>query len=148
MVDYTIDNIQVTVDIAPSLALVVDPDSGKARIRNVSEADVTFDYYRIESTNGSLLTANYNGTTGWNSLDDQNLGAIGGGIGESWEEVTAANSSSRLIEQYLSGATTLQPGQSVAIGAPVNPSILNNQLGSLAFRIGGEAYADVAIAQV
>jgi hypothetical protein len=147
-VDYTIDNIQVTVNIAPSLALVVDPVSGKARIRNVSAADVIFDYYRIESTNGSLLTANYNGTTGWNSLDDQDLGALGGGIGESWEEVTDANSANRLIEQFLAGDTTLQPGQSIPLGAPVNPAILNNQLGSLAFRIGGAAYADVAIAQV
>ena len=145
---YEIDNVQLIMDIATSLALVVDPTSGKARIRNVSNADVTFDYYRIESTNGSLLTANFNGTTGWNSLDDQGLDSIGAGVGESWDEVVDANSANRLVEQFLLGATTLGAGQSVSLGAPVNPAILNNQSNTLALRFGGAAYDSEGIGQV
>ena len=108
----------MTIDIATSLALVVGPVTGKTRIRNVSGAPIAMDYYRIESTNGSLLTGNFNGTTGWNSLDDQNLNTIGPGTGESWDEVTDANSANRLVEQFLLGDTTLAPGQSISLGAP------------------------------
>ena len=145
---YEVDNVQLVLDIATSLALIVDPTNGKARIRNESNADVTFDYYRAESTNGSLLTSNFNGTTGWRSLDDQGLDSVGAGIGESWDEVTAASSANRLVEQYLLGETTLSPGESVSLGAPINPAILNNQLNSLAFRFGGPAYEGEGLGQV
>lgn len=145
---YEVDNVRLLLDIATSLALIVDPTNGKARIRNESNADVSFDYYRIQSTNGSLLTSNFNGTTGWNSLDDQGINSIGAGIGESWDEVTAANSANRLVEQFLLGQTTLGPGQSVSLGAPINPTILNNQLNSLAFRFGGPAYEGEGLGQV
>jgi hypothetical protein len=145
---YEIDNVQLILDIATSLALLVDPVDGKARIRNVSNADVTFDYYRIESTNGSLLTANFNGTTGWNSLDDQGIDSIGAGVGESWDEVVGANSANRLVEQFLLGETTLAPGQFVSLGAPVNPAILNNQSNTLALRFGGAAYDSEGIGQI
>jgi hypothetical protein len=145
---YEMDNVQLVLDIATSLALVVDPTSGNARIRNVSDADVTFDYYRIESTNGSLLSANFNGTTGWNSLDDQGIDSMGPGVGESWEEVVAANTANRLVEQYLLGETTLSPGQSVSLGAPVSPAILNNQINTLALRFGGASYDAEGFGQV
>jgi hypothetical protein len=145
---YEIDNVELVLDIAPSLALVVDPTSGKARVRNVSGADLTFDYYRIESTNGSLLTANFNGTTGWSSLDDQGIDSIGAGTGESWDEVTAASSANRLVEQFLLGGTTLAAGQSVSLGAPVNPAILNSQLNTLSFRLGGPDYDAEAFGSV
>lgn len=145
---FEIDNVQLILDIATSLALVVDPANGRARIRNVSDAPVTFDYYRVQSTNGSLLTSNFNGTTGWNSLSDQGVDAIGAGLGESWDEVTEASSASRLVEQFLLGDTTLAPGQSVSLGAPVNPAILNNQLNSLLFRFGGPSYEGEGLGQV
>jgi hypothetical protein len=145
---YEIDNVQLVLDIATSLALVVDPVSGRARVRNISGADVAFDYYRIESTNGSLLTANYNGTTGWNSLDDQGVDSLGAGTGESWDEVAAANSASRLVEQFLLGETMLSPGQSVSLGAPVNPAVLNNQINTLGLRFGGPSYDVEGLGQV
>ena len=128
----------MTIDIARPLHWWSIPSPAKLEFAMSRVRDIALDYYRIESTNGSLRTANFNGTTGWNSLDDQNLGAIGG-----WHLVnrgtrsTDANSANRLIEQFLLGDTTLAPGQSVSLGAPVNPAILNNQLGSLALRFGG-----------
>jgi hypothetical protein len=106
------------------------------------------DYYSVESTNSSLLTANFNGTTGWNSLDDQNLDAIGAAVGESWDEVVESNSASRLVEQFLLGETTLAPGQSVGLGAPINPAILNNQPSTLSFGFGGAEFPLPGIGQV
>jgi hypothetical protein len=143
-----IDNVELVLDVAPSLALVVDPTSGKARLRNVADGDITFDYYSIESTNGSLLTANFNGTTGWSSLDDQGIDTGGGGVGESWDEVVETNSASRLVEQFLLGETTLSPGQSVSLGAPVNPTILNNQIGTLALKVGGPNFEALTFGEV
>jgi hypothetical protein len=145
---WEIDNVRLVLDVAPSLALVVDPANGKARLRNVATTDVTFDYYNIESTNGSLLTANFNGTTGWSSLDDQGKNSVGAGIGESWDEVVETNSANRLVEQFLLGETTLAPGESVGLGAPVNPAILNNQIGTLSLTLGGPDYANVTFGDV
>ena len=59
-----------------------------------------------------------------------------------------ANSANRLVEQFLVGATTLGAGQSVSLGVPVNPAILNNQSNTLAFRFGGAAYDSEGIGQV
>jgi hypothetical protein len=50
-------------------ALVVNTVTGAAAIRNDLDVPLTFDYYEITSAAGRLST------TGWNSLDDQNLDA-------------------------------------------------------------------------
>lgn len=137
---WEIDNVELVLDVAPSLALVVDPTSGKARLRNVATGDVTFDYYKIDSTAGSLQTADFNGTTGWNSLDDQGKDSLGPGATQSWDEVGEANSANRLVEQFLEGSTTLSPGQSVSLGAPINPAVLNNNIDDLMLQLGGPSY--------
>ena len=145
---YEIDSVQLILDIADSLALLVDPATGKARLKNIATSPVTFDYYRIDSDNGALLTSNFNGSTGWNSLEDQGTDAVGAGIGESWDEVEETNSANRLVEQFLLGTTTLDVGQSVSLGAPLNPATLANNLSSLHLELGGPSYQAATFGKV
>ena len=144
---YEVDNVKLTLNIATSLGLLVDPATGKARIKNLSANPIQMDYYSIESTNNSLLTANFNGTTGWKSLHDQGLDSQGAGVGQSWDEVDT-NSAARLVEEFLLGNTTLAPGQSVGLGAPINPAILASQASTLKFRFGGPNNASLGIGTV
>ncbi|TWT75656.1 hypothetical protein Pla123a_31660 [Posidoniimonas polymericola] len=138
-VDGIMDNVLVTTDvlfetdISTPLELQIDPVTGEARLKNTSTADISIDYYRVDSANGSLLTADFNGTTGWDSLSDQGLDSIGPGTGESWDEATVALSASRLVEQFLSGDTTIAPYNSVSLGVPVNPALLG-AMGDIEFR--------------
>ncbi|MCA9235948.1 MAG: PEP-CTERM sorting domain-containing protein [Planctomycetales bacterium] len=60
-----------------NLVLLVDPDTGEARMENQSTLGVNIDGYAIQSESGSLLS----GPGQWNSLDDQN--AAGGDWRES-----------------------------------------------------------------
>lgn len=135
-----IDNVELILDIATSLALQVNDTSGEASIRNVSDADVTFDYYRIESTNGALLTSDFDGGAGWDSLSDQGFDSVGDGFGEAWDEIVETNSANRIAEQFLLGETTLSPNEAVSIGAPVDPAILAGQLDTLSLRFGGPGF--------
>jgi hypothetical protein len=117
---------------------VVNPDTGEASLKNNSSEEISFDYYRIDSpTDGALLTANYNGTTGWNSLSDQNADSIGPNPGQSWDEVSGATSANLLVEQFLLGDTTLAPGASVSLGAPINTSLLGEDLEFRFSSVGG-----------
>lgn len=49
-----------------TLALIVDPTTGNARIENLSPNDFTFDAYTVSSESGSLSIA-------WDSLEDQGV---------------------------------------------------------------------------
>lgn len=119
--DVRISNVALMADqflngAIDSLTLVVNPTDGSVSLRNDTTEPIALDYYRIESAGGQLST------TGWNSLSDQGRDATGAGPGESWDEVTAANSANRLVEQYLSGESVVAPGEYVAIGAPYTGS--------------------------
>jgi hypothetical protein len=144
---YEVDNVKLTLNVATSLGLLVDPATGKARIKNLSADPIQMDYYSIESTNNSLRTANFNGTTGWKSLHDQGIDSLGAGVGQSWDEVDT-NSAARLVEEFLLGNTTLAPGQSVGLGAPIDPAILASQASTLKFRFGGPNNAALGIGTV
>lgn len=151
-VDYTINNFQVTIDIAESLALVVDPVDGDTLIRNITTEPITFDYYQIQSPDdGALITADYDemAGTGWNSLADQQRDSVGAGIDENWAEVTFVNSANQLVEQFLLGATTLAGGQEIYLGAPIDPNLLGDTGGNpLSLSFGGEAYPALALGSV
>ncbi|WP_442485640.1 LamG-like jellyroll fold domain-containing protein [Aeoliella sp. SH292] len=149
-VDGIMDNIKfsdtaltpaefVGLDLAANtLTLVVNPDTGEASLKNNSSEEISFDYYRIDSpTDGALLTANYNGTTGWNSLSDQNTDSIGPNPGQSWDEVSGVTSANLLVEQFLLGDTTLAPGASVSLGAPISTSLLGEDLEFRFSSVGG-----------
>jgi hypothetical protein len=103
-------------EVASTLTLVVNPNTGETSLRNDTNDDLGFDYYRIDSEAGSLSTA------AWNSLSDQGVDATGAGPGESWDEATGAISANLLVEQFLSGESVLAPGQSLSLGSPYTGS--------------------------
>lgn len=103
-------------EVASTLTLVVNPTTGAASLRNDTNEAIDFDYYRIDSAAGALST------TGWNSLSDQNIDAIGPSPGQSWDEATGAISANLLVEQFLSGASVLAPGHSLSLGTPYTGS--------------------------
>jgi hypothetical protein len=84
----------------PRLTLRIDPTTGSARIRNNSSVALALNSYSVESAGGSLNAA------GWNSLDDQNVGA--------WLENLATNN--RLLETTFEGSTTVAPGGQLSLG--------------------------------
>lgn len=101
------------------LKIVVDRDDGTITLENNTGADVGFDYYQIDSAAGSLNEG------GWNSLDEQDFGAIGTGIGESFDEAGGSNNSS-LAEVFLkteSGFPELGDG-----ATPINLGTAYNHL--------------------
>lgn len=109
-------------EFAPNLnqlTLVVDRGTGQVTITNTGDNTVNLNSYQIDSALGSLDPTN---GTGWNSLDDQNLNAIGTGVGESWDE-GGSSSAYRLIESFLLGSTELAADASVSVGNAYNESV-------------------------
>ncbi len=83
-----------------NLVLTVDPETGEAAIQNQSTFNISLDFYTITSASGSLNPA------GWNSLDDQNIGA--------WAEANPTDT--RLSELLPVGGSAFAPGQGYEIG--------------------------------
>ncbi|MCA9260616.1 MAG: PEP-CTERM sorting domain-containing protein [Planctomycetales bacterium] len=81
-----------------NLVLVVDPNTGAARLENESAISVDIDGYVISSASGSLLAANGS----WNSLDDQNAG------GGDWRESNPT--ANQLAELKPTSSTTMTGG--------------------------------------
>ncbi len=98
---FTVDGeqIQGTVNYTGvslnNLTLLVDPETGEARLKNTSPFSVAIDGYTIASDSGSLSP------TGWSSLDDQN--AAGG----DWTE---ANANEMALSELKPTANTLLAG--------------------------------------
>lgn len=121
----------IALDVSTPLQLQVNTTTGEVRVKNESGEAIALDYYRIDSpTDGSLITADYDGSTGWDSLSDQGIDAVDDGLdpGETWDEVTASISANLLVEQFLLGETTLNPNGYVALGAPVDLGLSNDDL--------------------
>jgi hypothetical protein len=86
------------VEESNTLALVVDPATGDARIENRSSTTFVLDAYTVSSDSDSLLTT-------WNSLDDQGL--------PGWTE--ALPSSGRLSELNPTGDFSLASGAALTL---------------------------------
>ena len=106
-------------DITPvpdPLTLQVDPLDGDIRIVNGNGSGdaVDFDLYEINSALGELATP------GWLTLEQQNLSGFpaGDGTGNGWEAGDLADQD-QLGEAYLTGSSSLAPGESVYLGAAV-----------------------------
>ena len=98
------------------LNLQVNTRTGAVTImNNVPSSPIDLDYYRITSPSGALNLA------GWNSLDSQDVDAIGAGEGESWDETGAANAS-QLAELYLLGHSTATTAHELSLGKAYDPS--------------------------
>jgi hypothetical protein len=84
----------------PRLTLRINRTNGSGTIINNSSASLQLNGYSVESTSGAL-----NGT-GWNSLDEQNVG--------NWQQNEA--SANLLVETVLAGSATVAPGGQLALG--------------------------------
>lgn len=114
----------------PSLTLVVNTVSGNVALRNDAAAALPLDYYEVTSAGGALRFADGQ----WNSLNDQNLDGLGAGNGQSWDEAGGV-SANILSEAFLLGQSSLNPGQSISLGAAFNTATFGSGIdGDLAFK--------------
>jgi hypothetical protein len=88
-----------------NLVMFVNPLTGEATLRNMSNFDVAIDGYTITSAAGSLEPAGGD----WLSLDDQNL------AGGQWFEANAT--ATRLSELLVTGVMPLDSGDALAFGS-------------------------------
>ena len=109
---YTVDGdvrtgtVEYTGESLNNLTLLVDPDTGLARLENTSPFAVSIDAYTVSSASLSLDPAN------WRSLDDQD--AAGG----QWSEANVG--AGRVSELQSSSETPLAPGDSFEMGQLFN----------------------------
>lgn len=99
-----------------SLRLNVNTVTGEVSIENVFSQTLAFDYYRVGSEAGALN----DGT--WNSLDAQNVDAVGAEAGESWDPLGAIDKE-RVAEAFLLGASSLEPGATRPLGKLYDPAV-------------------------
>jgi hypothetical protein len=88
-----------TVNV-PRLTLRINRGDGSGAIVNNSTTALQLNGYSLESTSGAL-----NGT-GWNSLDEQNVG--------NWQQNEAT--ANLLVETFFTGSTTVAPGGQLPLG--------------------------------
>jgi hypothetical protein len=120
---YLTDTSPLTVN-TDALTLRVNRTTGATQIVNDSDTTFTIDLYRIESS------ANRLNLSGWNSLSDQNFGAVdgpdpdgtlGNGIGETWDEAGGSDAGV-LAEMFLLGNSTFAANSlPVSIGNAFTP---------------------------
>ena len=108
-----------------NIVMFVNPLTGEATVRNMSNFNVAIDGYTITSAAGSLEP----GSGDWLSLDDQNLN------GGQWFEANAT--ATRLSELLMTGVMTLNTGDAFSLGALYDPQILGD-LG-FQFLLAGDA---------
>jgi glucose/arabinose dehydrogenase len=101
-------------DLFDALRLEVNTVTGKVTLKNQFVDPLTFDYYRVTSADGALEPAQ------WDSLHDQNAGAIGSGEGESWDELGTPDTN-LVTESFLLGGSTLASGVSLDLGKLYDP---------------------------
>jgi hypothetical protein len=101
---------------APKVHLEVNTVTGSVELVGTGSPQLPIDYYKITSGAAAL------DSVGWSSLADQNIDAIGGGTGESWDE-SGPSDSSELVEFYLLGASSLGEGDSRSLGHAYNPLV-------------------------
>ncbi len=117
--DGYVDLIDFRVGGLPSnlaLQLEVNTTTGAVRVQNLTGAAVDLDYYEILSPAGSLSTS------GWQSLQDQDLEGSGGtsGNGDGWEEA-GGSSGNVLSESFLLGQSRLNANGAWQLGQAFRP---------------------------
>ncbi len=121
---------QLLNSIIPSLTLVVNTVNGNVALRNDAAAALPLDYYEVTSAGGALRFADGQ----WNSLNDQNTDSLGAGNGQSWDEAGGV-SANILSEAFLLSQTSLNPGQSISLGAAFNTATFGSGIdGDLLFK--------------
>ena len=102
------------------LRLDVNTFTGNVSLENTHSESLTFDYYSVASLAGTL------DADGWNSLDEQDVDAIGGGSGQSWD-LLGPGDEQEVSEGFLLGASTLGPGASLDLGQLFDPSVFGKR---------------------
>src|SRR5262249_13973616 len=83
-----------------------------------------------------------------NSLDSQNVDAIGPGEGQSWDKAGSANSS-QLAELFLLGHSTVSTSNSLQLGQAFNPAVFGaGANGDLVFQYGVAGSSSLATGTV
>jgi hypothetical protein len=120
---------------ALSLTLEVNTVSGRTSIVNNTAEPISIQGYELSSELGSLDVS----ATGWWSLMDQELEPVSGGDGpgETWQEGGQPTSES-LLEVFLLGNTTLQPGTSLALGKAYD-ALLDARDLEFRYRLAGQS---------
>lgn len=112
--EYTVDGsphigtVEYVGQSSNNLMLLVDPDTGEARLKNISPFSVAIDGYTIASDSASLDPAD------WISLDDQNAES------GTWSEANVTNG--RLSELQAVGQTLLNADDTFYMGDLFNPA--------------------------
>jgi hypothetical protein len=91
------------------LELDLNTVTGQVTLVNQADEPLSFDYYRIESADNAISMS------GWLSLDEQNVDAVGLDEGESWDLI-GQQGASRVAEAFAFGASPLLPGESLDLG--------------------------------
>jgi hypothetical protein len=132
------------IGIPQRLALEVNAQTGRVRLVNEVQSDVSIDFYQITSASGSLDPS----IDGWNSLANPLANPVkfpaGSGVGDGWETLGAANSQ-RVAESFLLGASTLAPGESVTLGKLFGGGVQDLQL---RYRTAAGDFVDVPAAYI
>jgi hypothetical protein len=125
---FDLDRIYATttnpldLPVIPTVLTLEVKSNGQVAIRNDTSVGISFNSYRIESPTADLNFA------GWNSLSDQNLDALGTGVGETWDEA-GGSSDVVLAESFLLGSSTVgQGGPAISLGSAFKPGGNHEQL--------------------
>jgi hypothetical protein len=122
-----------------TLSIEVNKSTGNISLKNTAAAPLTLEHYRISSAGGALNLA------GWNSLDDQNFGAVDGpdpgtgagdSVGEGWDQA-GGSSANQLVEQFLGElGSTIGATTTISLGNAYNTAIFGAADGDLQFQFG------------
>ena len=129
-----------------SLRLQVDPVDGDVQLKNTTANPITMNSYRITSATAALNSAGWNPVS--NGNEHQAQFPLGDGSGNGWE-VAQNPSNGELVEWYLTGNSTLDPGESLYLGMAFNPAgaqnvIMKYTLADLTVRTGVIEYVPVS----
>ncbi|MEZ6101606.1 MAG: PEP-CTERM sorting domain-containing protein [Pirellulaceae bacterium] len=115
----------------PFLTLEVNSITGAAKLINKGGSTIDINGYEIASPNGALRVAN------WNSLQDQNVDAIGAGSGQHWTQ-GGTSSANGVVEGFLLGSTTFSPSTEFSLGSVYAPNIGDANLEFTYSIVGGQ----------
>lgn len=107
--------------------LTVDPATGQGQLRNDGGISIAIDGYSIQSASSALLT-------GWNSLDDQNVGGAG-----AWQE--ASPTATAISELNPLASTTITPNGIFALGSVWNTSGMRDL--QLVYQLANESTSQI-----
>ena len=117
--DNYIDLVSFDVEdtgVEQFMKIQVNTNNGLVSMANGTSDPVSINFYEILSPAGSLSV------TGWNSFDDQDLDALGGSPGQSWNE-GGGSDSNQLIEAFLLGNSEFTSGESQGLGQAFDVSV-------------------------